>query len=78
MYAWKGDRKKTRIAISYKNLKYQKLLLSTACKAGFKGPNSLQKCSTNCGVPERCDKGTGKCKGGCQTGWKKHTCIESM
>lgn len=49
----------------------------TACLHGVYGINCEQNCSTNCGVPGKCDRVTGKCEKGCQVGWKGSTCDTS-
>ena len=49
---------------------------STDCSNSYYGPNCLELCSNNCGVPRRCDRITGKCYGGCQAGWKEPKCLE--
>lgn len=38
------------------------------------GYNCVEKCSKHCFDPQRCDRVTGKCEGGCQVGWKGITC----
>ena len=57
--------------------KYSSIYLSTACRDGYYGSDCLKQCSDNCLTAGRCDKETGECEGGCQTGWKKPTCDSS-
>lgn len=47
------------------------------CFTGKYGFNCKENCSIHCGVPERCDRVTGKCEGGCQPGWSDLTCKTS-
>lgn len=49
----------------------------TVCPHGIYGINCEDKCSMNCGVPERCDRVTGECEKGCQVGWIGSTCDTS-
>lgn len=44
------------------------------CPNGNYGYNCLYKCSVNCEVPGICDKETGRCEGGCKSGWKIPNC----
>ena len=44
------------------------------CPSNRYGNNCQENCSINCGVPERCDRITGHCEGGCQEGWKGSRC----
>lgn len=45
-----------------------------ACPNGKYGNNCQRQCNINCGIKARCDRITGQCEGGCQTGWKGITC----
>lgn len=45
-----------------------------ACPNGKYGNNCQRQCNLNCGVKARCDRITGQCEEGCQTGWKGITC----
>lgn len=45
-----------------------------ACPNGKYGNNCQRQCNLNCGVKASCDRITGQCEGGCQTGWKGITC----
>ena len=45
-----------------------------ACQMNSYGYNCVEKCSKHCFDPQRCDRVTGKCEGGCQVGWKGTTC----
>ncbi|XP_061170840.1 multiple epidermal growth factor-like domains protein 10 [Saccostrea echinata] len=49
----------------------------TACLSGLYGRDCRYTCSDNCGVPNRCDRFTGECDGGCQPGWKGIRCDQS-
>ena len=46
------------------------------CSHGMYGHNCLGSCRIACKVPERCDKVTGHCNGGCQAGWTGLWCEE--
>lgn len=52
-------------------------IFSSACLGGYYGPNCVEMCSNHCLVPQNCDRKTGECTGGCQTGWKTPKCKES-
>ena len=53
------------------------MYLLTACINGRYGVNCMERCSDHCGIPGMCNRETGGCKGGCQTGWKKPKCEAS-
>lgn len=59
------------------NLKVSLFLILTVCTNGFYGFSCLKVCSRQCGIPGRCDRESGECLDGCQTGWKKPTCETS-
>ncbi|XP_061166268.1 uncharacterized protein LOC133175166 [Saccostrea echinata] len=44
------------------------------CSPGYYGKGCIHECSVNCGVPRRCNRFTGECEGGCQSGWKEKQC----
>ena len=44
------------------------------CTYGRYGHNCLGSCRPSCKVPERCDKTTGHCTGGCQAAWSGLWC----
>ena len=44
------------------------------CPSGFHGHNCLERCSSNCEVPEICDKISGHCRGNCKEGWTGNMC----
>ena len=50
----------------------------TECDVGLYGANCEGVCSPNCIKPGICDKVTGQCEGGCQTGWTQHKCDSGM
>ena len=61
--------------INYRTYSFYYLLkIFEACPSDRYGYNCQENCSINCGVPERCDRVTGQCEGGCQVGWKGTTC----
>ena len=61
--------------INYRTYSFYYLLkILAACPRGRYGYNCQENCGVNCGVPERCDRVTGQCEGGCQVGWKGTTC----
>jgi hypothetical protein len=51
--------------------------LIVGCPSGFYGMNCVDRCSINCGVPERCDRISGQCDGDCQSGWRGILCDTS-
>ena len=46
----------------------------TECDVGLYGTNCERFCNHNCKKPGICEKVTGECEGGCQTGWKNVQC----
>uniref|UniRef100_A0A8W8P3C9 protein-tyrosine-phosphatase n=1 Tax=Magallana gigas TaxID=29159 RepID=A0A8W8P3C9_MAGGI len=46
------------------------------CSRGYYGYNCVNQCSERCSVRSNCDRVTGKCKGGCMSGWAGDTCNE--
>lgn len=44
------------------------------CPEGLYGYNCDKQCSENCGDPNKCNRMTGQCKGGCQAGWTEGRC----
>lgn len=55
-----------------------KLQLILACPYGHFGYDCKEKCNINCGVPEKCDRESGECSGGCQDGWRGPRCDQSI
>lgn len=47
------------------------------CLLGIYGKDCLNKCSENCMNSTSCDRFTGHCDGGCNTGWTGDTCDQS-
>lgn len=47
------------------------------CPEDRYGYDCNEQCNINCGVPNRCDRITGYCVGGCQLDWKGVKCDTS-
>lgn len=45
-----------------------------ACSTGFYGNNCSEQCNNNCNETTKCNRFTGKCGGGCKSGWTGNTC----
>nr|XP_034318459.1 receptor-type tyrosine-protein phosphatase T isoform X7 [Crassostrea gigas] len=46
------------------------------CPPGYYGYNCVYQCSEHCSMSFNCDRATGRCKGGCMSGWAGDTCKE--
>ena len=44
------------------------------CPRGVFGDDCINNCSLHCKVPMECDRDTGRCFDGCQSGWGDPTC----
>lgn len=44
------------------------------CKFGYYGKDCMGGCSVNCYYTNACDRFTGRCNGGCKTGWMGSKC----
>ncbi|XP_078328344.1 uncharacterized protein LOC111113178 isoform X2 [Crassostrea virginica] len=53
---------------------YRSLKCDTSCPRGLFGDGCLYNCSLHCNVPMECDRVTGRCFDGCQSGWGDPTC----
>lgn len=53
-------------------------VLNIECPLGFYGDNCQEYCSFNCMVPLDCDRVTGRCTHGCQSGWEGDRCVTRM
>ena len=49
-------------------------MVHTECPNGKYGHNCEENCSMHCTIPGSCNRLTGHCIGGCQTGWKNAQC----
>lgn len=63
-----------QIFVNWNDSFYLVVVLFQACPSGYYGYNCHYKCSVNCKVPGQCDKESGQCEGGCQSGWKIPNC----
>lgn len=50
------------------------LLFFLECPSGYYGYNCVNQCSEHCSISFNCDRVTGRCNGGCTSGWAGDTC----
>ena len=48
------------------------------CPQGVFGDDCMENCSLHCKIPMECDRVTGRCFNGCQSGWGDPTCNTSI
>ena len=53
-------------------------VLNIECPLGLYGDSCYKYCSINCMVSADCDRVTGRCTHGCQSGWEGDRCVTSM
>lgn len=63
-----------QIFVNWNDSFYLVVVLFQACPSGYFGYNCHYECSVHCNVPGQCDKESGQCEGGCQSGWKIPNC----